>query len=265
MVGNVYQALMELTTPFSPTSLLTPQHPFTEGLTPPFTAILRARMLLTATILSLGFLSSVYVFFKKKRNEALIPIMYLSLLAVLAPFMFTGWSQWYAFKFVAYSTLIASACVAILWRLKRNKYLRTFILILVVVGVISVPILRYASIPYLHPTTRELKAASFVHSYYEKEDPIYYTEYPPYIRVLMGKDPGWEFTQYLGFTLNIDLEKNNFLVVERHLARDGYYIYSEPINVILNRMKDSLASTHNLVYTSGTYPLLFIKESEEYR
>jgi len=222
-------------------------------------------MLLIATILSLGFLSSVYVLFKKKRNEALIPTMYLSLLVALAPFMFTGWSQWYAFKFVAYCTLTASACVAILWRLKRNRYLGTFILILIVVGVISVPILRYASIPYLHPTTRELKAASFVHSYYEKKDPIYYTEYPPYIRVLMGKNPGWEFTQYLGFTLDIDLEKNNFLVVEKHLTRCGYYIYSEPIDVIFNRMKDSLASTHNLVYTSGTYPLLFIKESEEYR
>jgi len=260
MIGNVYQALMELTTPFGPTFLLTPQHPWAEGLTPLFTAILRARMLLTATILSLGFLSSVYVFFKKKRNEALIPTMYLSLLATLAPFMFTGWGQWYMSKFVVYSTLTASACVAILWRLKRNKYLRTFILILVVVGVISVPILRYASIPYLHPTTQELKATVFVHHHYEGSGSIRYTEYPPYIRVLVGKDPSWELSgmepaEWLGGGISHGV---GYLLSHRVLTRDGYYVYQLSRQCLLDNLINSLSESHSLVYCNDPYVKLFM-------
>lgn len=258
IVGNVYQALSELFT-VSPGALLTPRHPWAEALTPLFNSILRVRTLLMAMVLALGLLGSVYALFSK-RDEAFVPMTYLSSLAILAPFMFTGWNQWYAFKFVVYVLLLASASIATLWRSKRNKYLLAFIALIIVIGAVLIPILRYASIPYLHPTTQELKATSFVDLLYEGGKPICYTDYPPYIRVLLGKDPSWELSgmEPEGLFEGKAREDVGYLLSHRTLTRDGYYVYPLSRQELLNNLISSLSRSHDIVYCNDPYIKLFV-------
>ena len=257
MIRTIYQALTEITTP---TYLSTPKHPFTEGLTPIFRAILRMRMMLIATVLVLGLIGIVYSVLRR-HQKIVMSMMYFSLAIILSPFMlFTGLGQWYAFKFIGYLTLLASISASILLKLEHEFMRRTIIVAIILVGLTLLPITRYTSIPYLHVTTEELKAATFVHNYYEKLQPIYYTEYPPYIRVLAGKDPEWEFTQYLGFITNVKINEYSFLISMRHLTRDGYYFtFNATYERLLNSLTDSLKATHNLVYTTGDYTKLFIR------
>lgn len=130
-----------------------------------------------------------------------------------------------------------------------------------VAGLTLIPITRYASIPYLHPTTQELNAAAFAHQYYVSNQPIYYTEYPPYIGVIVGKDPGWEFTQCFlipehGFNFNT----TNILMSKRHIVRDGYYLFPKPVSITFNYVAEVLSLTHNIVYVNG-YANLFVERN----
>ncbi|MEM1714000.1 MAG: hypothetical protein QXW36_05655, partial [Desulfurococcaceae archaeon] len=141
------------------------------------------------------------------------------------------------------------------WHPKQNQIVKMVIIVFTVAGLILIPITRYASIPYLHPTSQELEATMFVHQYYNGRQPIYYTEYPPYTRVLAGKDPGWEIS---GFYEDMNFTKHHYLVVERYVTRDGYYIYAVSRRELVNYLVSSLSKSHNLVYTSGNFTKLFL-------
>jgi len=217
-------------------------------------------MALVAAVQGLGLLSIMLVLFSREMHKPLMHAMYLPLSISCFLFLPTSANQYYIVRVVLYATLLASICVTVLWSTGRNRVVKTAIIAVIVVGLVLIPVTRYASLPYLHLTTQELGAATFVHYYYLGNQRIYYTEYPPYIRIIVGKDPGWELTGYsLISNQDFNPNANNFLITKRHLTRDGYYSYPKPISVTFNNMTKILSQSHNIAYVNG-YTVLFVKE-----
>jgi len=260
IVQLVYNAFVELASPEDPFRILTPQHGFSGAIpTITFMYILRVRMVWAIALQGLGFLSFIPVLLGREKRGTLIHVLYLPLLTSYLLYLPTSANQYYTVRAVLYATLLASLCVAAIWHPKQNQIVKMVIIVLTVAGLILIPITRYASIPYLHPTTQELNAASFVHQFYISNRPIYYTEYPPYIGVIVGKDPGWEFTQY--FLISEDsfnFNTTSLLMSKRHIARDGYYLFPKPVNITFNYVAETLSLTHNIVYVNG-YANLFME------
>ncbi|MEM1855278.1 MAG: hypothetical protein QW473_07120 [Desulfurococcaceae archaeon] len=260
IVELVYNAFMELTSPEDPFRILMPRHGFSEAIpTTTFLYILRVRMVLTIALQGLGFLSFISFLLGREKRGVLIHVLYLPLLISYLLFLPTSASQYYTVRAVLYTTLLASLCIAAIWHPKQNQILKIAIIVLMVAGLTLIPITRYASIPYLHPTTQELNAAAFVHQYYVSNQPIYYTEYPPYIGVIVGKDPGWEFTQcFLISEHGFNFNTTNILMSKRHIVRDGYYLFPKPVSITFNYVAEVLSLTHNIVYVND-YANLFVK------
>jgi len=258
IVQLVYNAFVELASPEDPLRILTPQHGFSGAIpTITFLYILRVRMVLAIALQGLGFLSFIPVLLGREKRGGLIHVLYLPLLMSYLLYLPTSANQYYTVRVVLYATLLASLCVATIWHPKQNQIVKMVIIVFTVAGLILIPITRYASIPYLHPTTQELNAASFVHQFYISNRPIYYTEYPPYIRVIVGKDPSWEFTQY--FLISEDsFNTTSILMSKRYIARDGYYLFLKPANITFNHVAETLSLTHNTVYVNG-YANLFVE------
>jgi len=258
IVQLVYNAFVELASPEDPLRILTPQHGFSGAIpTITFLYILRVRMVLAIALQGLGFLSFIPVLLGREKRGGLIHVLYLPLLMSYLLYLPTSANQYYTVRVVLYATFLASLCVATIWHPKQNQIVKMVIIVFTVAGLILIPITRYASIPYLHPTTQELNAASFVHQFYISNRPIYYTEYPPYIRVIVGKDPSWEFTQY--FLISEDsFNTTSILMSKRYIARDGYYLFLKPANITFNHVAETLSLTHNTVYVNG-YANLFVE------
>ena len=260
VVQLVYNAFVKLTSPEDPFRIFTPRHGFSGTIpTTMFLYILRVRMVLTLALQGLGFLSFIPVLLGRERREILMHTLYLPLLMSYLLYLPTSVNQYYTVRAVLYATLLASLCAATMWHPKQNQTIKIATAVFTVAGLILTPVTRYASIPYLHPTTQELNAASFVHQFYISNRPIYYTEYPPYIRVIVGKDPGWEFTQYFLISEdNFNFNTISILMSKRHITRDGYYLFPKPVNITFNHVAEILSLTHNIVYVNG-YANLFVE------
>jgi len=259
IVRDVSKALTELTDPFV---LLTPHSTFGYVPTAPlFTNILRARMLLTLIMLSLGLLDPIYIIFRK-RPESLMSTMYLSLLVVLSPFIFTNLNQWFVEHFDKFVLFLAATSIANLWRLKQNTYTKAVAVALIIIGIVFVPINRYTSIPYLHPTTQELKVSYFIHCYYVEGGYVYYTEYPPLtlIQILINKNPRWElsFMEPEEWLEGKVTKSAGYVLSYRMLARDAYYLYPVSRQNLLTILVNTLKESHNLIYCNDYYIKIFI-------
>jgi hypothetical protein len=259
IVRVVGQALTELTDPFV---LLTPYS--TLGYvptTPLFVNILHVRMLLMLIVLGLGLLGSLYMIFKR-RSESFMSMMYLSLLIVLSPFIFTKWNQWFLGHFDTYVLLLAAASIADLWRLKQSMYIKTIVVVLIVIGLFILPINRYASMPYLHPTTQELKVSYFVHRYYIEGEYVYYTEYPPFtlIQILLNKNPRWELSYMKPeeWLEGKTTKSAGYILSYRVLVRDAYYLYPVSRRNLLGNLVNTLKESHNLIYCNDYYIKIFM-------
>lgn len=260
IVQIVHEAFIELASPQDPIRILTPKHGYAEATpTPMFLSILRIRMVLVTALQGLGFLSFTPLLFGRNIRGTLVHGLYLPLLIGYLLYLPTSLNQYYLVRAVLYATLIASLCTVTLWCLRRSKIIKIIAIALIVVGLMLIPATRYASLPYLHPTTQELNAAAFVHSYRVDIQRIYYTEYPPYIGVILGKDPGWEFTQcFLTSEHNFDLNTTNIIMSKRHITRDGYYLFPKPVHITFNNITKILSQIHNIVYVNG-YADLFME------
>gem|GEM_PF-1975271 len=258
IVQLVYNAFVELASPEDPFRILIPRHGFSGAIpTTTFLYILRVRMVLAIILQGLGFLSFIPVLLGREKRGVLMHMLYLPLLMSYLLYLPTSANQYYTVRAVLYATLLASLCVATIWHPKQNQIIKMAIIVFTVAGLALIPITRYASIPYLHPTTQELNAAAFVHQHYMGNRPIYYTEYPPYIRVIVGEEPAWEFTQcFLLSEHSFNFNTTSILMSKRHITRDGYYLSPKPVNITFNHVAETLSSTHNLVYVNG-YANLF--------
>ncbi|MEZ0346061.1 MAG: hypothetical protein ABWK01_05890 [Infirmifilum sp.] len=247
MIGNVLDAIKET---MVPTYLVEPRHTFSgASLTPEYKAVMYSRLAIGGILLLLAFAKYVLNLLKSKTSPGIVGDLYVAHLIAIVPMIFSSWGLWALSKFLRYLFYLASIIVSMNVTLSRSrKILMSFLALYVIAALLLNPITRYASIPYLHPTTEEIYATSFIHKYYIAHEAVYYTEYPPYTRVLFGYDPSWEVS---GYYETLNLNNSNIVVVERFVTRDSYYEYSTPRSILINALRSQLPLTHNLIYSSG--------------
>lgn len=249
MVSTVVDALREL---MEPVYLVNPYHAASGAtLTPAFKNIINFRLIFGGILLSSALIIPLFQSSSSRESDVLY-VMYIGHIISIAPLVFSSWGLWALSKFLRYLFYLSSILIAYysFTSTCRKVYLYHILLILyIITGLVLLPVTRYASLPYLTPSTEEITSTTFIHEHYTMlKKPIYYTEYPPYIRALLGYPPDWELSMILG---NLDLNNSNIMVVSRFNTRDIYYNYDIPCNILVNMLRDELPKTRNLVYVSS--------------
>jgi len=239
-------------------------HPFSEGLTPLFNTIVRTRLLIEGTIIVTGCLIALYRYIsairsRGRRVDEALSIYALTLASLIAPapWLLTEWSRWSFYKFSHYFLLFSLMSLLRyiysqrpLRRLTKPLSIRAAVGIVVASALLLVPLLRYASMPYLHVTTQELHSVFFVHKYFTFHSSCYYLEYPPYIlpSLLIHRDYLHELSFRYWFE---DLLAGLYVITERALTRDGFYVYPQPLQVRLRKVENALTMWGDKVYDNG--------------
>jgi len=238
-------------------------HPFSEGLTPLFSVLIYTRLLIEGGVIVAGCLVALFKYASaitsrlrgRGGNDVLfVYVLTLASLIAPAPWLLTELSRWSFYKFNHYFLLFS--LMSLLHYTHSQSRLRELASllpiktkILVSVAIISalllVPLLRYASMPYLHVTTPELHSTLFVHGYFMFNSKCYYLEYPPYIRVLVRGDTLHELTYMYWFE---NLSVGLYVITDRALTRDGFYLYPQPLQVRLQELENVLTIRGDKVY-----------------
>jgi len=258
IVSNIYNIFTE----FSPLSVppISQIKPEVLGLTPIFDTIILVRLGMVFLVLCLASISALYIIWTKRNFQLFIALLYAGFMVLTAPFIVTFGAQWVILKFTWYIMFTAAACICIGVTYGRfGRIMRLIVLVTILVGLLSVPLLRYASIPYLNIPTEELRAVEFIDTRYNSTELIYCIEYPPYLlhRIQMDKDIYWDIESW---PTNTQINTSyNYLTSQRLLTRDGFYVrYVGSYKAYLDSQIAILETTHNLVYTSDPYIKLFI-------
>jgi len=238
-------------------------HPFSEGLTPLFSVLTYIRLLIEGGVIVAGCLVALFKYTSaitsrlRGRGGSGVLFVYVLTLASLiapAPWLLTELSRWSFYKFNHYFLLFS--LMSLLHYTYSQSRLRELASLLpiktkflvsvaIIFALLLVPLLRYASMPYLHVTTPELYSTLFVHEYFTFNSKCYYLEYPPYIRVLVRGDTLHELTYMYWFE---NLSVGLYVITDRALTRDGFYLYPQPLQVRLQELENVLTIRGDKVY-----------------
>jgi hypothetical protein len=230
-------------------------HPFTAGLTPLFRTLVYVRLIIEGGVIATGFLIALYKYISvimsrfREGRDSDIPFAYMLTLASLiapAPWLLTDWSRWSFYHFSHYFLLFS--LMSFLYYIYSQRHLRRSmnllpIKMLAIIAITStlllVPLLRYASLPYLSVTTPELHSTFFVHKYFAFDSNCYYLEYPPNILpglLVRGNAFHKIYSMYWFENVTLGL----YIVTNRALTRDGFYLYLLPLQVRLEELENSM-------------------------
>jgi hypothetical protein len=247
-------------------------HPFSMGLAPEFKELIYLRLTIESLIMIPALVTALTIYMltlfrtlRKKRentihNSSLIHIYTLTLAAFLAPLplFLSEWSRWSFYKFHMY--LLLSSLLTVLTFLnvlngsskfkRRISRTKLFITLIIALLLFLVSVLRYASIPYLHVATPELQSVEVIYYYIDTQlPPIYYLEYPPYASILIKGDSSYEISSFYWFS-NIS-SSGVYIVTNRALTRDWYYIYPEPLYIKLNELERLFTMSSDRIFDNG--------------
>jgi hypothetical protein len=127
--------------------------------------------------------------------------------------------------------------------------MRISAIFIITIALLLVPLLRYASIPYLHVTTSELFTAFFVHEHFTFEQGCYYFEYPPYaLPRLIAHGEASHDISFMYWFENISL--GLYVLTDRVLTREGFYVYPQPLQEKLKELENYMIIRGSKVYDS---------------
>jgi hypothetical protein len=248
-------------------------HPFSTDLTPLFRSLVYARLIIEGGVIATGFSIALHKyivsFFRGRDSDISLAytLMLVSLIA-LTPWLLTEWSRWSFYKFsdflLLFSLLSIFSYLNSQYRLKRNKLLsslKILVSFVTIIALLLVPLLRYASIPYLHVTTQELLSVYFVHRYFAFGQRCYYFEYPPYVlpRLLVRGEYSNDISSIYWFE---NITSGLYIITDRALTRDGFYIYPKPLKARVKELESFMIMHGNKVY-DNVYNRAFYLATEE--
>jgi len=231
-------------------------HPFATGLTETFRTLTYLRLVIEGSLMISGFMAAstslIKCFIHKEKSvEPITQIIYaltVSAYIVIAPWLLTEWSRWSFYKFNGYLLIFSLMSLIIFFKranpMIKPGFLKKTMYIALVFALALVPVLRYASMPYLHVTTQELDSVMFIHRYYSFTSNVYYLEYAPYIlpRLLASRDLVHDVVSFYWF----DDPKNDgiYIFTMRALTREAFYMYPIPLAHRLETL-NTFMSTHS--------------------
>jgi hypothetical protein len=265
IAGSIWDSLMKVLK-LELSAMESATHPYSTGLTPLFKTIVYVRLVIEGGVIAMGFLVASYKYVQAvisyfKREDSDIPFAYTLTLASLtapAPWLLTEWSRWSFYKFSAYFLLFSLMSLVSYtysqYRPRRSAktlllFMRISAIFIITIALLLVPLLRYASIPYLHVTTSELFTAFFVHEHFTFEQGCYYFEYPPYVlpRLIVHREASHEISFMYWFE-NISL--GLYVLTDRALTREGFYVYPQPLQEKLRELENYMIIRGSKVYDS---------------
>jgi hypothetical protein len=268
MFEQIVGGLGELVLPTSERILDITAYGLQASLTEGFQFLINLRNDLTILLASLAAFLSIYILFKKREldlNATFLSSMFLAtILQFLLLVAFVYYGVGLAFKFHTFFVYLSVLCVVLLLKLSfryKNK-VRGILGLFALTLLLLVPLLSYSTVPFLHTPSSELRAKLFTDTYYHGKDPILATELNlPY--TLFGILNNVSVVEPKSILTPEEPIKNdsNYLILQRFMTRDGYTIYQTGYKEYLDILINSLSVSHNLIYTSGAYTKVFLRES----
>ena len=265
IAGSIWDSLMKVLK-LELSAMESATHPYSTGLTPLFKTIVYVRLVIEGGVIAMGFLVASYKYVQAvisyfKREDSDIPFAYTLTLASLiapAPWLLTEWSRWSFYKFSAYFLLFSLMSLVsyayLQHRLRRSAktlllFVRVSAIFIITIALLLVPLLRYASIPYLHVTTSELSTMFFVHKYFTFNQGCYYLEYAPYTlpRLIVYGEMSHDVSSMYWFE---NLSLGLYVLTDRALTREGFYVYPQPLQEKLRELESYMVIQGSRVYDS---------------
>jgi len=271
IAGSIINSLLEvlrLDMPFVESAT----HPFATGLTKTFRTLVYLRLAIEGSLMMSGFIVAstniIRCFIHREKNiELTTQIIYaltVSAYIAIAPWLLTEWSRWSFYKFDGYLLLFSLMSLTTFFKraspIIKPGLLKRIICVALILALALVPILRYASVPYLHVTTQELDSVMFIHRYYSFTSDAYYLEYAPYTlpRLLTSRDLAHDVVSFYWF----DDPKNDgiYVFTLRALTREAFYVYPTQLVYRLESL-DTFMNTYSLrVYDNAfNWAYYFVK------
>ncbi len=265
------------------------------GYTKTYSSILNIRFILTLLVFGAAFVIPVLGIIMRKRWKTGKTLLILaawawSNLAVSVPLLYAGlpyFSKPAIFGFISWGPLGALAYEVLFvhprqftnhrfWRLKkagRNLMLCLFTLIFILGPALILPIVKYAPLPYLYPTSAELANKKFWDSHWTGDELLYLEFYRPiyysYIIDNIGEPlPRKEWVRFgdiyrMGEGVNYsDISEASIWITGRLFTRDGFYAYDPSMFNVARNVTSILPKTsHNKIYDAGWPESILIPEA----
>ena len=207
-----------------------------------------------------------YVLLKRKNFDSnaifisSFSLVIIGIFFILAGFIYTGVG--FIFKFHTFFVFICVISICLLLKIPPTRYrkkIKTILGVIAIILLLIIPLLSYATLPFLHTTTPELKAKTFTETYYKGTVGIRATELNMAYHLfgVLNNRSVVEPNPILSPEEPI-YDDVNYLTVQRFLVRDGFLIYDTSYKEYLDNATYHLSLSHNLVYSNGNYSKFFI-------
>jgi len=258
------------------------------GYTPDYSSIINIRFSLTLLIFLSSFLIPLFalVIHKSFKNWKLLAILTglaWSNMSIAVPLLYAGlpyYSKPALFTFISWAPLGALAYKAFTTERKRvisfkmKKIAKFFFLLaFVILPALILPIVKYAPLPYLYPTSVELANKNFWDLHWKGENLLYLEYYHLiyYSYILSGVDEPLPSREWLsldsvyrsGEGLNFSsISTSSIWVTYRLYIRDAFYAYEPSMLQVVEKVTKTLPeNAHNKVYDAGWPDWILIPRS----
>jgi len=253
------------------------------GYTPIYRSIIDIRVLLTLVVSISGILLSfvTYLYYKSSRNKKILTILMgwiLSNLSSAVPLLYAGLPYFYRpalFTFISWAPLGGLIYGTFEARQHETKSPNTkgvrsaklkktikpilitiFIIIFILAPSFLLPIVKYAPLPFLHPTTRELSTIKFMDLHREGADVTILEMSTPWTYSYLCGLNGTSYRLagddlFVNGSLSPTVAETPLIVTYRLITRDAFLSYNPSMLQIVQNVTQILPETHDKVYDSG--------------
>lgn len=196
-----------------------------------------------------------------------VPLLFAGLPYFAKPALF-GFASWGVLGLVAYEIISRQSKRRLQKKVKQIlRY--SFILVFAIVPALILPVIKYAPIPYIYPTSNELANKHFLDSNWSGEILLYLEFYRPiyYSYSLHGFDEPIPDRRWIDFAsvlipgegLNYSaMQDATIWMTRRVISRDGFYAYTPSmLEIALNISDSPEKSRQNRIYDAGWPELIF--------
>jgi hypothetical protein len=197
-----------------------------------------------------------------------VPLMYSGLPYFARPVVFT-FISFVPIGALFYDSLnINSFSITLFKSVKTKQIMKSILIVIfVIVPAFLIPIIKYAPLPFLYPTTRELSTIEFTSFYLTEAD----------VTLLELTTP-WGYSSICGYnqtnyhliggnlfsngSMNLRVAETTLILTYRLVARDAFYDYEKPRIEVVENITRTFLDTHNKIFDSGWPYWILMPKSE---
>ncbi|MFX0134898.1 MAG: hypothetical protein ACFFDN_14750 [Candidatus Hodarchaeota archaeon] len=241
------------------------------GYTPTYEFIINIRLLITFIIYISVLIFPLIIYFKYNSFKTNIEIFVISVcwavsnLLIMIPLLYVGlpfFARPVLFTFLAWP-IIGTMLYKVLQQLDKNKIKILFIITFILVPSFLLPVIKYAPLPFIFPTKKELNNFAFLNMHWENSR-VLYVERPPLFYFWMYNEssriggltdpPGYLWVEVYSQGEGLDMNRVNqtsIWITSRILARDAFWNFVPNYHDVINNLILYENSVRNKVFDAG--------------